>query len=589
MDSAMPERLLSALDRAVSIARESLDNEGLAWLAAEPWEKVAALRRRGPDPAISPAPPVPVRPISIVAVRYDALCDSNLLASPDLHHPALQFHLVDDRHGMRVGSLARALIAGLQRWEVQATPGAVVAFVSQDCFLPDGWLAAVEASLRSLESHDEHWGVAGVAGVDESGRPVGRVSEPWGLLDTFRGGARWAAASSLADHVLLLPTERLLSPDADLPGFEGLGASLCQGARAAGRRSYVIDAPVIVERVGHDGRPVTRAIESRRVRGQLYRQQRVQREITLEYLAGPGAFRDASTLTAPFRLTCNPLAGAKTAPPPEPAPDIAAALDRPLVLLGKGGGGSRLVSVLAEDCGVFVGRVNISGDCLDMVPAVYAGVLRVHDCTAPWQRDRAVESLREGAAAMLKRGWESGTPWGFKVPESLLLLPQIAAAFPNARFLFLARDPVSTCLRRSHITAQLDNPIGRVSLTAAYRAANLPTDVALTEPIEVRSARVTLHQVGTSFEYLRTRIPAHRRMEIRFDDLVGRPAETRAAVARWLGLDVLCQQLERDVDGARAGYRSSTPPDTVADVERILAPLTAALGYEPAPKRSSRG
>jgi hypothetical protein len=244
---------------------------------------------------------------------------------------------------------------------------------------------------------------------------------------------------------------------------------------------------------------------------------------------------------------------------------------------------------LAEDCGVFVGRVNISGDCLDMVPAVYAGVLRAHDCRAQWQRDRVVEGLRQAAAAMLSRGWVKGRPWGFKVPESLLLLPEIAAAFPDARLLFLARDPVSSCLRRSHITAQFDNPIGRVALAAAYRAANLPPELALTEPIEMRSARVTLHEVGASVEYLRTHIPADRRLEIRFEELIERPVDTRSAVASWLGLGVLSHQLERDVDGDRARLRSPTPPDTVLQVERLLAPLTAALGFDVPSEGRDRG
>jgi hypothetical protein len=190
---------------------------------------------------------------------------------------------------------------------------------------------------------------------------------------------------------------------------------------------------------------------------------------------------------------------------------------------------------------------------------------------------------------MLSNGWSCGQPWGFKVPESLLLLAEIAGAFRHARFLFLSRDPATTCLRRSHITAQVDNPIGRVSLVAAYRAASLPPDLALSEPVEVRSARVTLHQVGTAIEYLRAHVPADRWLAVRFEDLVGRPVETRAVVARWLQLDVRSHSLERAVDTGRATVRSTTPPDIVRQVEQMLAPLAETLGPAPASKVARRG
>jgi hypothetical protein len=585
----MPDRLTSALDRALEVIIGAAANEGWPWLASDPLAKLRACMDRGATPSMPASSVRHPRPVTIVTVRYDGLCESNLLASPVVSDPAVRLAIVDDPFGLREGSLARALRAGIRQVAVAGEATGLVALVGQDCYLPEGWLAAAQAALESLEETDEGWALAGVAGLDESGRRVGHLSEPWGQLRTFAAGRRWSPALSLSDHVLLMRAGRLLDLDDQLPGFEGVGVSLAQRARAAGGRAYVIDAPVIVERADHAGRPVRRGLGSRRVRGQLYRQQRVQREVTLEYLAGPEHARDASTLDAPFRWDWNPLAGSTSSQPPETATAIGQALDGPLILLGKGGGGSRLASVLAEDCGVAVGRVNVSGDCLDMVPAVYAGVLRHYDCPAEWQRARVADGLRQAAAAMLTSGWSAGRPWGFKVPESLLLLPQLHAAFPGARYLFLARHPVSTCLRRFHMTAEPDNPIGRASLAAAYRAAGLSPADALGEPVELRSARVTLHQVGTAIGYLRSHVPADRRMEIRFEDLLARPVAVRDSVAAWLGLAVAGHQLERAVDSDRARRRSAVPPDTVRRIEQLLAPLVTALGFDTDHEGGSRG
>jgi hypothetical protein len=582
----MSDRLFSALDRALWIATESLANEGLAWLASEPRTKMAALRSRGPLPALSASTAVTARPITLVAVRYDDLCAHNLLESPDLADPPRRLILVDDPSGLRYRSIASALAAGLAAIDALVT-GAVV-LIGQDVWLPGGWPLAVESALASLEKADPDWGVAGVAGTDLHGRRIGHVSDPWGRLDTFEGQALWAEAESLEDGVLLFQAGDTVPLDPELPGFEGLGSSVSRAIRASGRRCYVIDAPAVVERADHLGRPVTRALASRRVRGQFYRQHRAQRQVTLEYLSGPVAASTSAAITAPLRWPSAPRRRSQV-PSRSEAPAISEALSSPLVLLGKGGGGSRLLTLIAADCGVFVGRVNTSGDCLDMVPAIYSGVLRAFDCRAAWQRDRVVEGLREGAAAMLTAGWKAGTPWGFKVPEALLIVEQIHAAFPRARFLLMTRHPVSTCLRRSHITAEPDNPIGRVSLSAAYRAACLEPETALADPVEVRSAMVTRHQVGTAVRYLRDYLSSDRYLEIRFEDVVARPEEAREEVAGWLGLDVVSRRLERAVNLGRAAEGRPVSVEIVRRVEHLLAALTMELGYEPLPRSVHHG
>ena len=82
---------------------------------------------------------------------------------------------------------------------------------------------------------------------------------------------------------------------------------------------------------------------------------------------------------------------------------ISEILDSPVILLGKGGGGSRLLSLLASDCGVFLGNdVNISGDCMDMVIAIYQSVIEKYKCKAEWQKKIIVPQIKLAAAKMLE-------------------------------------------------------------------------------------------------------------------------------------------------------------------------------------------
>jgi hypothetical protein len=140
----------------------------------------------------------------------------------------------------------------------------------------------------------------------------------------------------------------------------------------------------------------------------------------------------------------------------------------PIVLLARGGSGSRLLSLLALDAGVFLGNeLNISGDSLEMVPAIYQGVVDKYGGNPMGASEQIASRLRVAAAEMLAKR-ESDGPWGFKLPEALLLLPEIQLAFPDAHYIHMMRDPVSTCLRRTHMTARLDNHIGQVTLPLAY-------------------------------------------------------------------------------------------------------------------------
>lgn len=253
----------------------------------------------------------------------------------------------------------------------------------------------------------------------------------------------------------------------------------------------------------------------------------------------------------------------------------------PLIVLGRGGGGTRLASVLAADLGCFLGNeVNESGDTMEMVGPIYDGVLRDLLDGGRSTPSRTVHELRTAAAAMRAHG-PTTSLWGFKLPEAMLILPQLMRAFPEARILHILRDPIDTCLRRTHLTARMDNSIGHAALTAAYRHLGRPRDSISGDHPAVHMACTTVHQIETVLPTLDA-MPAHRCIEVRFEQLIADPHGSTARVANWLGVEPVRTSLVDLVDRQRARSMQTHFPDNVVnEVTTIVRPLRQRLGYIP--------
>lgn len=252
-----------------------------------------------------------------------------------------------------------------------------------------------------------------------------------------------------------------------------------------------------------------------------------------------------------------------------------------MVLLGKGGGGTRLLSQLAIDAGVSLGSsLNASLDSLPLVNVVYGAVRRKLGHRI-WYSPRTVESrLKIAAQAILSSiPPNERTHWGFKLPECVYLLPEVEAAFPGARYALVVRDPIFTSLRRTHITSRLDNPIGRATLPAAYRYCGLEPARIAADPIQVHNACAVAHQLNLLMDHVDGIQNGKARVFVtRFEDLVGHPATELSAFAAWLGRPISrTTLLDQQVDPARAAKSIDCPPDVLERITRIVQPTVARL------------
>ncbi len=510
--------------------------------------------------------------MSFVVVRFSNEYEHNFLASPCTTRVDNQIVAIENIGGLHYPCLGAALNTGLDQAIHE-----VIAFVHEDVYLELEWQAKVNAVLNALETSDPQWGVLGAAGLDRTGRLVGNFFDPHGSINSFSGNDLYARVQTLDEQLMIVRKSSGLRFDASIPGIHGLGSDLLFNASDKGLNCYVVNAPTRHKYKTGDGLLVTCADDSSKISHRTSFTYLADKECCDDYISNKWRdqtpFSSTSTRYEPFRQPHELLASIPD--------DTQQLLDAPIILLCKGGGGSRLLASLAEDAGVCLGHsVNISGDCLDLVMAVYKSVIEKYKCPARWQQDLIVPQLRLAAAQMLQRltARQRGL-WGFKLPETLFLLPEIAEAFPRARFLQMFRNPFASALRRTHMTARLDNEIGRLTLPLAYRAASEPLGAILGDATVLHMAYTTAHQLRLGLDFSQT-LSSKRYFECRFEALLNDPDQEVRRLSTWLGTPAVSMKVSDSIDQNRADHFTPIESsDLTARIAAILEPLSQELGY----------
>ena len=259
------------------------------------------------------------------------------------------------------------------------------------------------------------------------------------------------------------------------------------------------------------------------------------------------------------------------------------ARSQPVVLLGRGGSGTRLLARLALSIGTFLGNeLSASHDSVEWVETLYdlaieavtAGVASGSARDVYWRK-----RLRHRASEILASGRCDPTAlWGWKLPETMLTLPQALRAFPRARVVHLVRHPVTSALRRTHMTSRLDNPVGRAVLPVAYRACGLnPDNIELDEPY-IHNAVTWAYQVGGVLGTLRSMPPASGCLQFRYEEICVAPDEAQKRLTAFLGAAAPITD-PPEIDARRTGgYRAED--DRAKKIWSICGGLAFELGYE---------
>ena len=259
---------------------------------------------------------------------------------------------------------------------------------------------------------------------------------------------------------------------------------------------------------------------------------------------------------------------------------LAEAIDSPILLTGRGGSGTRLLSQIAAEAGIFIGsRLNKSGDSTEWVALIYRMAVEAGAQLELPERPRYREEIRARAAQFLDQDAARNAPlWGLKLPEAMLVLPQLTDAFPRAKVVHLIRHPISSSLRRTHMTSRLNNRIGAVALPAAYRYSNRDVALIATDDPYLHNAYSWNLQVTRVARYARKALGETRYLEVAYEDLCTEPSRVVATVRAFLGCGPGLRETSLPVDFSRTGGWDSGDPR--ADrIWEVCGDTATLLGY----------
>lgn len=263
--------------------------------------------------------------------------------------------------------------------------------------------------------------------------------------------------------------------------------------------------------------------------------------------------------------------------------DVAMSNARPVILIGRGGGGTRLLSELICSLDVFMGNnLNQSLDSVEWVKDIYP--LAIESITTEIEsgspRDMFWrEKIRMRAAEILKLGGKTSSDlWGWKLPETTLATQQIIRCFPNAKFIHLVRDPVLSSCRRSHVTSRLGHSIGNAALPAAYKYCGFSAQAIQHDPVHMHNAASWAYQVNLAATALKMGGAAERTLLVKFEDLCESPTATVIQISEFLGIDLSDGKYAPDIDADRL-KTDKIDSHAAAEVWKICGSVAKQFGY----------
>lgn len=254
------------------------------------------------------------------------------------------------------------------------------------------------------------------------------------------------------------------------------------------------------------------------------------------------------------------------------------ALRSPIVVIGRGGSGTRLLSKAINSDVFFGNHLNISEDSLEWVNLIYEmSIQHRSNVTPPGGWNELL--VRRAEDILQKAQWSPDQLWGWKLPESTIVIPEILSAFPDAKIVNLVRHPIPVCLRKTHLTSRPDNPVGRAVLNAAYNDfGHDPASIATDEEYRA-NAMSWLYQVGRATQFCRRALSSKHYLEIRFEDLITATDSTRCNISEFLDVDISKTELE--IDPERAMLATKVPHNSKTRwVWDICEPIARQFGYE---------
>jgi hypothetical protein len=248
----------------------------------------------------------------------------------------------------------------------------------------------------------------------------------------------------------------------------------------------------------------------------------------------------------------------------------------PVVLMGRGHSGTRVLSWACTHLGVRLGTLEESraGDVQDL--HLQDEILRVARCSLGITRAEQVPpaALRRFQRAVFDYYQHLGNPaglWGWKFPESYLIGPCIDATFPRARYIHLVRDGRDVAFKQ-HLTDNPKRSLGR---------AILKSRGSLRLPHHLQAAVSWEFQVE-QFEAFGATLNEGQVLKLTFNELCTRPAVSADRVCRFLQIPMTaaCRRyIEQEINPAKVDEYRSADSRQVREVEKLVGPTLRRHGF----------
>jgi len=247
--------------------------------------------------------------------------------------------------------------------------------------------------------------------------------------------------------------------------------------------------------------------------------------------------------------------------------------DRPVVLMGRGHSGTRVLAYAVRALGVDLGFTESmdKGDPEDDRFRKGIGSL-----ARQWRKgDAPAKKLRKLTESWRKRAIKH-SPWGWKYPETYMLVRAVHAAYPGARYIHMVRDGRDLAFKH-HRTSDPSTKLGKMVLS---------TIGALDDPQHVRAAKSWAYQVDLFRDYADHHIDPAQIHETTFEDFCRDPIGETERIGAFLGLpvpDAAREFLTGYINPKKIAQHRESDPVKVAEVEAAIGPTLRRFGYEPAP------
>jgi hypothetical protein len=506
---------------------------------------------------VKPGPSPAALSLSFVVVRFSGDYEHNFAVSRCVSDPHNDVVVVENVGNLNFSHLGEALNYGLE----QAVHDIVVV-LHEDVFLHPNWQRDLGLALRDLNEVDPDWAILGCAGLSADDRVLGHYEDPHGYVNTFGPGQRFQLARSLDEHLLILRKSRRWRFDPDLPGIHGLGSDLILSAAEDGRDAYVVNAKSWHKYRDEHGRPILFSADSGKIRSRT----------SLAYLADKQCCDDYMSRKwshhVPFRSNATRYGAFRS--PEEQLDRVAGVsadlLDQPIVFLGMGATDAALLQCLARDFGINVGLIPTGAEeSIEMAQGVYQALLEKFKCTADWQRMLAPSRLRLSAARLVQNLDRSEGPWGFVSSAGSFLMPELAEAFPRAKFVIVSHELSDPLTAPPLDLASIGNEVGRAMLPAAYDRFGRKRQWILSDSDATRATCLNAFHDAAVREFLGSEVTRSMAHRVEFAACLKDPAHVLLRFADWLGCSSEGARFRGLVARMQARGRISLTPDDLPD------------------------